>query len=547
MSDEVENFVGITGATHNVARDFLQMSDGDLTQAVQLYFEHPELLSTIGANSSAAPSQSAAPPSVRRAATGSSRNNAITIDSDEGDINMADSDEELNWGNDEDPEVVAIRQAQEQEDARLAQQMQDEIYKQEPMDEDGVRAPIQRITETLVAPSYGGPSQLGDDDDDEYQQRFAEMERQRRRLEQQQRARQPHRPPPSMWDRDMSVQTSIASGSQGGSSHSGRLAEMFRPPTELMCYLTWEDARDEGKDKKKWLLVNFQDMSIFDCQALNRDIWKDEDIKDLVKENFLFLQYTKGDIRATQYQTFYFHGQQVDNSDNFPHVAIVDPRTGEQVKIWSGRPFPTVRQFHAELVEFLDRYSLDPASKNPVAKTKAPQERRRIEAMTEEEMLEMALRESMATGGSANSSDGGDTATASGSGSGGNVHDPDALTRSVEAHKEEKNLTEDSEPPSKFSRISSANPHVEPPHDPAMTTRIQFKHSGGRIIRRFGVDEQVRRIFEWLKAEPLHENKADIEFELKTSPQGKNLLEMLDQSIAEAGLKQGTVMVEYLD
>ena len=320
-------------------------------------------------------------------------------------------------------------------------------------------------------------------------------------------------------------------------SRSQRLAELFRPPHDLMCYLGWDDAREEGKEQKKWLLVDLQDPSLFDCQTLNRDVWKDEDIKALVRENFIFIQYTTGDSRADQYKTFYFHGQSYEDPGNYPHVSIVDPRTGEQVKVFSGRPFPSAHEFHAALVEFLDRYSLDPNSKNPVVTSRPPAKPMNLDAMTEEEMLEMALRESMA--GSSNVNGSSNPVVAGGSGTA--VHDPDALTRDICNTQASPAAGE-----SIFKSISSSSPHVEPPQDPESTTRIQFKHPTGRIIRRFGMTEQVRRIYEWLKSEPL-EGKDGVEFELKTSPQGKNLIEMLNETVAGAGLKQGTVMIEFIE
>jgi hypothetical protein len=42
------------------------------------------------------------------------------------------------------------------------------------------------------------------------------------------------------------------------------------------------------------------------------------------------------------------------------------------------------------------------------------------------------------------------------------------------------------------------------------------------------------------------EGKEGAEFELKRMPQGQDLIDSLDQTIEEAGLKQGTVMIEFL-
>lgn len=337
--------------------------------------------------------------------------------------------------------------------------------------------------------------------------------------------------------------------SHGQTSRAQRLAELFRPPFELMEHLEWEEARDAGKAEKKWILVNVQSMDDFNCQALNRDIWKDDAVVAVVKENFLFLQYSKDDPRASEYSTFYFSRHAQENRDNFPHVAIIDPRTGEQVKVWSGIPFPSAQEFHAQLVEFLDRYSLDKSSKNPVVKQKPPRRAVDVDRMTEEEMLEMAMRNSL---GEANGNGNG-----SGSSSGANVHDPDALTKSVELdkgkgkdkgteilHEEDEVMggtPASDESSSAFAAIASDKPHDEPAQGPDVT-RIQFRHPDGRIVRRFAVTDSVRRIYEWLKAD-----KSGVLFELKTMPAGKDLLEDLDKSIEAAELKQATVLIEYVE
>lgn len=64
------------------------------------------------------------------------------------------------------------------------------------------------------------------------------------------------------------------------------------------------------------------------------------------------------------------------------------------------------------------------------------------------------------------------------------------------------------------------------------------------MIRRFALADPVRRIYEWLKASPL-EGKEGVEFELVFM--SKNLMDSLEHSIEEAGLKNGTVMVEFLE
>jgi len=57
--------------------------------------------------------------------------------------------------------------------------------------------------------------------------------------------------------------------------------------------------------------------------------------------------------------------------------------------------------------------------------------------------------------------------------------------------------------------------------------------------------DPVARIYEWLKAEPL-EGKGGVEFELKMVPQARDLIADLDKTIEEAGLRQATVMMEFI-
>lgn len=324
------------------------------------------------------------------------------------------------------------------------------------------------------------------------------------------------------------------------------LAKMFQPPWDLMYKDTWDNAREEGREEKKWLLVNIQNGSVFACQVLNRDLWKNPSVADTVRENFIFIQYSHEDIRAEQYLQYYF--QRFENPDLYPHIAIVDPRTGEQVKVWSGET-PKAPEFLMQLHEFLDRYSLNNNARNPVAKRKPePKKEKDIHAMTEEEQIEAALQASLANQKT-------DEQLLK-------LDDPDDLTRSigdldaygkarasgagqrdaifVPGDDEEDALPSETSP---FSLIRADRPHIEPPAGPQVT-RIQFRHPAGRVIRRFTLSDPVRRIYEWLKSEPL-DGKEGAEFELVSM--GKNLMELSEDTIEQAGLKNGTVMIEFLE
>jgi len=163
--------------------------------------------------------------------------------------------------------------------------------------------------------------------------------------------------------------------------------------------------------------------------------------------------------------------------------------------------------------------------------------------MTEEEMLEWALQNSMENGKPEGPKD----------------NDPDALTKSFDNIKGKGKAAESSsesqqekEPEQEainpaFALITSDNPHTEPTvTDPKVTTRIQFRGPSGRpIVRRFNLSDPVRRIYEWIKSDVPWEGKQGAEFDLVFM--GKNMLEHLDASIEQAGLKGASIMVEFLD
>lgn len=137
---------------------------------------------------------------------------------------------------------------------------------------------------------------------------------------------------------------------------------MYRPPFEIISPLSLEDARAEAREEEKWILVNVQDSSLFTCQTINRDIWKVAEVMATVKENFLFLQMDRNGIDGRDYIRYYLQKAAGPEArfdptiaNLFPHIAIIDPRTGEQVKVWNEVPKAPM-EFVMQLHEFLERY-----------------------------------------------------------------------------------------------------------------------------------------------------------------------------------------------
>lgn len=165
MDDEaLTQFCAVTGASPEVARGFLSITNNDPNQAVTLFFENPELVSSVQSGAGAPAAQPTT--STARASSGREDSRGIIHISD-------DDDDDAMQVDDSDDDRAAVQQtanaAQEDEDAAMARRLQEEMYQgQGPgtgggaMGEDGVRAPIGRTTETLIAPD---PTWGPEDDD----------------------------------------------------------------------------------------------------------------------------------------------------------------------------------------------------------------------------------------------------------------------------------------------------------------------------------------------------------------------------------------------
>ncbi|UYV62454.1 UBXN7 [Cordylochernes scorpioides] len=124
------------------------------------------------------------------------------------------------------------------------------------------------------------------------------------------------------------------------------LEDLFRPPLDLihrgafessklfylhLCSLTVDDmwqAREKGQAINKWVMVNVQDVREFACQVLNRDVWSHQAVKSIVKEHFIFWQTYCDSEEGRRYDRFY-------KVTRFPYIAVIDPRTGENLVTWN--------------------------------------------------------------------------------------------------------------------------------------------------------------------------------------------------------------------
>ena len=71
----------------------------------------------------------------------------------------------------------------------------------------------------------------------------------------------------------------------------------------------------------------------FKCHALNRDVWGDDLVKNLVRASFVLWQANETTEGGARYCTLY-----KVRGAGFPHVGIVDPVTGAMMKDNARRP-----------------------------------------------------------------------------------------------------------------------------------------------------------------------------------------------------------------
>lgn len=167
MDEAIAQLVSITACTPEIARQYVQLADGDTNQAVQLFFENggADLAGTTVSAPPPPPSTSRVPPS------GNPQNPISVEDDDEGGIS-----------DDNDPEITGYRPGQHastsvDDDEAMARRLQEEIYGDP---EHSIRAPIARQSDTLLGPGADTRPLSGTSLDEAVQERMQSLQQRRR-------------------------------------------------------------------------------------------------------------------------------------------------------------------------------------------------------------------------------------------------------------------------------------------------------------------------------------------------------------------------------
>ena len=139
--------------------------------------------------------------------------------------------------------------------------------------------------------------------------------------------------------------------------HGRRLAELFRPPTEIIFAGSLDAARRAAKNEHRWLLVTLHNPAEFPCQQMIRDVWNDAAVQDFIREALVFSFLTVGTQEGNRYMQFY----PLDSPDGWPHWALIDPRTGRRVRVGPTRALRGPEMLN-ELAEFVADHALEAAT-----------------------------------------------------------------------------------------------------------------------------------------------------------------------------------------
>lgn len=169
----------------------------------------------------------------------------------------------------------------------------------------------------------------------------------------------------------------------------------------------------------------------------------------------------------------------------FPHIAIIDPRTGRLMwkkEGWTQENPVTAETFAEMAMDFCSRNSFDrpPQAPRPPGAKAPPPKQKPLHELSEEEQLQAAMRASM------------EDVTAKGDNGDDNDEEVECLGTKDEI------MQEDTKPPSKPSFVDELL-KVEVPDEPAKGARVQLRMPDGkRVVRKFNMSDSVKIIYAFL-------------------------------------------------
>ncbi|KAK9115691.1 hypothetical protein Sjap_014638 [Stephania japonica] len=205
---------------------------------------------------------------------------------------------------------------------------------------------------------------------------------------------------PGVWESDPNAASTADNGPKN-------LALLYRPPFALMHHGPFDQARrfllgdhlsilmrhfakQSASIQDKWLIVNLQSKTEFSSHMLNRDTWANEAVAQTISTNFIFWQVYDDTTEGRKVCTYY-------KLDSIPVVLVIDPITGQKMKLWNGMIHPD--RLLEDLMLFMeggpkDHHVILP-NKRPRENSQPSVSKKHDENTKEDEVVALALAASL--------------------------------------------------------------------------------------------------------------------------------------------------------
>jgi len=246
-----------------------------------------------------------------------------------------------------------------------------------------------------------------------------------------------------------------------GNASAGRsLGNLFAAP-QYKFNGSLQEACRKAEQENKAVIVNIQSVNEFSSHTLNRDVWKDNVISQIIEHNFILCQWDTDHPEGQKYIQFY-------NCYNYPHLAILNATIRKEVVVFSDK------RTQSEVQEVL----LGWLEKKPSKKRSLPESswedgnsaRRSSSSDTEEKLLLAAIQRSL-----------------------------EEYKEDIPSDEKIANVDEETSLASEKKEAESALPPIpiEPPlSDKTTNLRVQLPN-GRKLVRRFNLDSKAQLIFNW--------------------------------------------------
>jgi len=246
-------------------------------------------------------------------------------------------------------------------------------------------------------------------------------------------------------------------------SRSSLLADLYKSP-EYKFTGTLNEACRRAEQENKAVIVNIQSVQVFESHLLNRDVWKDTVIQQMIDHNFILCQWDVVDPEGEKYIQFY-------NCYSLPHLAILNPTVRKEVITFSDKK--TSMQVQEVLLGYLDQDSpsknrslLEPISQNRNASSGLASS---IPVRSNGGMLQAGIQASL-------------------------------TDYKEEISRDQNNITDNpSAEKNQMETIPSIPPEPEI-SDQTTNLRVQFP-DGSKRLRRFCLDAKAQLIYDWCVSE----------------------------------------------